>query len=374
MVVNLTNIVGNIIKKAGSDIFFLIVGNNDFWKYEIEFLKPVFLQQINQNIVIFKTELKYEELLSKTWKLSQIIKFWKVCESMSDLLFYIKQKWVDLIWVNDKIIWLELKQSSMIKRFKITKLLNSDYEIKSKWLEIIRLNKNYFWLVEWYQNISLFELIDFEKPNRWMEIGMMPSKLTLFLINLWVLNYIKNFYYKDKLTIWDPFLGFGTTAFLTNYLWYDFIWSDININLVKNNLQRWKQTKYYNENCKITIFKQNVLDQFKKKFLTNVDIIVSESWLWPKIKNLHYTSNQLYNNQQEVRNVQKKFLENIKNFYNQKIPIIVITIPFYIQNQYSNYELIKNLWKKLWFLTQKIWLYHRKWQKVWREILVIVWK
>jgi hypothetical protein len=52
-----------------------------------------------------------------------------------------------------------------------------------------------------------------------MNIGMMPSKLALTLINIGIGEYEEN-KKSDSIstTIWDPFCGFGTTNFLVNAL------------------------------------------------------------------------------------------------------------------------------------------------------------
>ncbi|MEI8008619.1 MAG: hypothetical protein WCI00_04345 [bacterium] len=39
-------------------------------------------------------------------------------------------------------------------------------------------------IVEQYQNIELYEAIDFGKPGRSMEMGMMPAKLAHIMINI----------------------------------------------------------------------------------------------------------------------------------------------------------------------------------------------
>ena len=53
-----------------------------------------------------------------------------------------------------------------------------------------------------YQNIRLYEVIDFEKPGRSMQMGMMPAKLTHTLLNIG-LSYLKG---QDKTLIYDPFV------------------------------------------------------------------------------------------------------------------------------------------------------------------------
>lgn len=53
-----------------------------------------------------------------------------------------------------------------------------------------------------YQNIKLYEVVDFEKPGRSMQMGMMPAKLTHALLNIGLA--LENS--SDPL-IYDPFTG-----------------------------------------------------------------------------------------------------------------------------------------------------------------------
>jgi hypothetical protein len=49
---------------------------------------------------------------------------------------------------------------------------------------LINLGNGDYGVVEQYQNIPLYETIDFEKPARSMQMGMMPAKLTHMMINI----------------------------------------------------------------------------------------------------------------------------------------------------------------------------------------------
>jgi len=51
-------------------------------------------------------------------------------------------------------------------------------------LEIIQVNKEQFGIVEGYQPIYLYEVVDFEKPARSMQMGMIPAKLTHIMLNI----------------------------------------------------------------------------------------------------------------------------------------------------------------------------------------------
>lgn len=120
---------------------------------------------------------------------------------------------------------LAMKKKYKIKRFKKVELLHTDREVKDKGIELITLPHNCFPLmkrdtmkgrgvgfvgfVQGYQNIKLYEIIDFEKPTRSMQIGMMPAKLTHTLINIGITTLMKENPSKEvgdsNILIRDPF-------------------------------------------------------------------------------------------------------------------------------------------------------------------------
>ena len=58
-----------------------------------------------------------------------------------------------------------------------------------KGIELVRIGGKWAQVLG-YQNIRLYEVIDFEKPGRSMQMGMMPAKLTHTLLNIG-LSYLK---------------------------------------------------------------------------------------------------------------------------------------------------------------------------------------
>ena len=79
--------------------------------------------------------------------------------------------------------------------------MHTDLEVKMKGIELVRIGGKWA-LVLGYQNIRLYEVIDFEKPGRSMQMGMMPAKLTHTLLNIG-LSYLKE---QDETLIYDPFV------------------------------------------------------------------------------------------------------------------------------------------------------------------------
>ncbi len=104
-----------------------------------------------------------------------------------------------------------------------------------------------------------------------MQIGMMPSKLAHMMINIGLTQVDK----KDS-TIYDPFVGLGTTALLANHFGYDCIASDIDVTAAKRNVAWWNEGSLANKERRITLFKHDIFEPLKKPFLKEADLIISE--------------------------------------------------------------------------------------------------
>ncbi len=387
--------------------YFAVVGRNGYWKYELEMIGAKNVKITKKNIVIFELEVdETGSLPSQGWQLlqcSQIIK-WGQTMNKSDL--FLDLEWTKIIGIDQKKYGTDIKKwVETVKRFKEIELLHSDLEIKKNGKEVICIDghKDIWWVVRWYQDISLFEKVDFEKPLSGMKIGMMPSKLALFLVNLGV---SKNGECNDdtSLTIRDPFAGFGTTGFVANHYWYDFIGSDLKITSLKGNWKWWNesfkkdientqknreqkvdcfvsrndelddaQLKKTSKKAFFTVFKHDVLNPFKQNFLTNVDVIATEWRLGPILKNNRLALPFLQECQEKVWKVQEWFFDNLLSFFGKdKFPVISMTIPYYFQNKTSNVDKIRKRCQKS-FLNLEILedIYHRKGQLVGRQIIVI---
>lgn len=91
---------------------------------------------------------------------------------------------VKIIGIQNENNGKHLKRTAGIRRYKLVDLFHTDKEIKNKGKEIINLENGLYGIVEQYQNIELYEEIDFGKPGRSMNMGMMPAKLTHMMINI----------------------------------------------------------------------------------------------------------------------------------------------------------------------------------------------
>ena len=372
------------------------------WKNKqisLEELKLVWHTNIrfyNASFFTFDMEEKNEKLLYQLWwliKWGRIVEYWDLKDLLQD---------VKIIWSNDKWLWDQLKSDKIVRRYKNVSMQHTDLEIKKKWKELIRI-WSVIWLVLWYQNISLYEDIDFGKPARSMNMWMMPAKLAHILINI-ALNKIENwnieilsFVHQDKkydgqksnntnmftsfhfssfpYCIYDPFVWSWTTGFLANYMWFDFLWSDKNIEYVKKNYNWWKTTKRHQNNNFFEIFQQDIFKPLdvREKYLESM-LIVTEWRLWP-IVTQKTDWNQIKLFQQEVLKLYQAFLNNISNLFktnNIKLPTMVFTIPYYInQNNFIESDL-KSLSTKLWRKFNSVEeIYAREWQFVGRKIVIL---
>lgn len=342
--------------------FAIIWKNKEISLKELELIKPE-IKQINNSIILFDTKSK--ELISNLW---WIIKRWEIL-SKKDLPKEIE--WKKILWTKDKNTAINLKKEFKIKRFKLIELFKTDKEVKNKWIEIVKIN-NMFWVVRWYQNIRLYEKADFEKPSRSMKMWMMPAKLTHIMINIWLSNYSLNWKLQtEKIKIFDPFAWSWTTWFIANYMWYNFVWSDIDIRYLEKNKERWYQQSEHKEKW-FEIFQQDINKEFSKEKINWKILIVSEWWLWPIVKE-NTNKNDIKIFQEKVKKIYLDFINRIKEIKNNENEIVAIfTIPYYIkQDNFLEEELkVKSKKENLNFESINE-IYSREKQKVWRKIIII---
>jgi len=336
--------------------YFAICGKNPILsELELSFIATKIHKE--WNIFFFDTE--------NFQKCKYLAGFTKVGELISLNEFIAMPK--KLVWTN---IYLKPsdKQKYNIKRYKKIQLIKTDLEVKNKWIESIffRSIQNKVWIVKFYQNIQLYEAIDFDKPVRSMWIGMMPWKLTHLLINLatW-LNYNK--------TIYDPFVGLWTTMMIGNWLWNHIIWSDLNPSPVKQNRKWFQQTKFYNPNFKYSIFKQDITQPFKNKIVHFTTNVVSEWYLWPKIGKF-LNEREAINNEKTFQQIYINWITNLFSLPN--LENIVITFPIYKLRNWTFYYFLDTYEKikkqnpniKINVINEN---YYRNEQKVGRQVVVI---
>jgi len=320
--------------------FAILWKNPEISMTELQLVQAKEISYPKKGIVIFDT--KYKELLPQ---LGWIIKAGTVVKEkdLQELLADVK-----IIWIQNEANGKHLKRTVGIRRYKLVDIFHTDREIKNKGKEIINLENGLYGIVEHYQDIELYEAIDFGKPGRSMQMGMMPAKLTHIMINIWLKNIIENWKLKiENCIIYDPFVGSWTTWLLANHLWYDFMGSDIKTKYFEQNIDRWKTTNFYTPDKELRVFTHDILaprawPQPKDIFGDKIpNLIVTEWWLWPIIRT-GISKEDMQEAQKEVIKMYEGFIIQIHNlFFSQpEKPIMIFTIPIYPENNYIETELI----------------------------------
>jgi len=345
---------------------FAIIGKHP--EISLQELKSIWISKITKlerSVILFNTKET-----KKLQKMGGVIKRWKEISKKNLPEIFTDKR---VVWVNEEWLGKEFKKSFNLRKYKTLALFKSDREIKKKGVEILKI-KNRLFLVEWYQNIPLYESIDFKKPSRDMQMWMMPAKLTNMLINigLYKTQNAKN------ILIYDPFAWSGTTGFLANYFWYDFLASDIDISHLKKNLPRRQTTKYANKDKLIHSFTHDVTKDFPKEYFTsskkfNKILIITEWRLWPIVtkETDRYT---LEENQKEIFKIYSNFLINISRTVkpNTDLPTMAFTIPYYIKQKNTLSQDIQKITSKIWRKFDSIKeIYERPGQNVWRKIITL---
>ena len=189
-------------------MYFAVIGNfPEITLAELQMVQAKNIQKVWAHILVFDT--KNEPLLQN---MASLVKWWKII-SQPDFWWYLE--WKKILWMADENLAVKLKKQYDIKRYKKVDILHTDLDVKKKGIELIKIWAEWG-IVLWYQNIKLYELADFDKPGRSMQMWMMPAKLTHTMINI----AISNTQTDNAKLIFDPFCWTWTTWIISNYLWY----------------------------------------------------------------------------------------------------------------------------------------------------------
>ncbi len=345
-------------------MYFALLGKTpELSLLELAIVKPM-INDREKSRIFFETKEDPTLFLNR---LAWIIKRWKIIDEAE---LWSTVNWAELIWASDSKLWSHCKKSYGVKRFKLVPIEKSDEEVIESWIEVIDFDERGIGLIKWRQDIAHFAAIDFDKPVRGMQVGMMPTKLAQMLVNIAVWYTDKN--PLDELTIYDPFVGFGTTSWVANWLGYHTIWSDITIPPAKQNHKRWITTKFFDSTKRITFFKHDVNDPFEQPFLKHVDAIVTEWRLGPVVNGQVVRDSALVKqNIDEIHKLYFAFLKNAQNVFKGKP--IVFTIPVYLFLDRPLVEdRIQQIWNELWLHMEFIGeLYKREKQLVGRRVVVV---
>lgn len=336
-------------------MYFAILGKNPgISVHELSYSYPTNIKK-NKDIITF--DCKYPERLSQ---LAGLIKRGHIVndKELTDILHDTK-----LLGIADMQIAKELKKDYKIKRFKICAPGHTDRDLVKQGTELIKIDNTYG-LVQGYQNIPLYEAIDFEKPGRDMHMGMMPSKLTHILINIG-LNYLSN---TTKPYIYDPFCGSGTTLFLANHMGYPTLGSDIDSKYIQTNTKRRSQTRFATSQA-IDYFQHDITQTIPPSQHRPCTLMITEGRLGPIV----YKDTPTEKVQSYASKVLPIYKAAIKQAHQAfaKIPM-VFTLPYYLAQQISISSQIQELAAKLDYQTTVLQdIYHRPKQNVGRQIVIL---
>ena len=340
--------------------FAILWKNPEISMTELQLVQAKEISYPKKGIVIFDT--KYAELLPQLWgiiKAGIVVKEKELPTLLTD---------VKIIWIQSETNGKHLKRTAWIRRYKLVDIFHTDREIKNKGKEIINLENGLYGLVEQYQNIELYEAIDFGKPGRSMNMGMMPAKLAHIMINIWLSHFIHHSKLDiEKICIYDPFVWSWTTGMLANYLGYDFMGSDIKTNYAQQNEVRRKTTKFSTPDKELTTFTHDIKEPLHNQFKDKDVLIVTEWRLWPIVTKS--TSDQdIQKFQERVADLYKSFLDRIKELW----AIAVFTIPWYVWQDNGIEKILTKYGTTIGLNIQSISeLYSREGQQVARKIMIV---
>ncbi len=332
-------------------------------------------------VAIFSSELHTEGVGDMLSLLAGIVKRWVIIDPNT-------LEAQDLIGASDRSLGNFLKKKWLCRRYKEVDPLHTDMEVKEKGTEYIMLDEDYKNILQviWYQDIARFSCIDFDKPVNSMQIGMMPGKLTQIMVNIGVWKWKSLQKENEKtsdgnqdstvsasrsdITVYDPFMGLGTTAMIANSMWYNVIGSDINIIPCKQNMPRWKQQSFA-KNLPITLFAHDVTQPFSKPFLQNTSCIVTEGWLGHIITvKTKATDVAIYAD--EIEKLYKAWINNSKVFWEHMT--IVCAIPWYTAHDNKHVTNILQHCESKGIRVETVsQVYTRVGQKVGRKIVILSW-
>ena len=270
---------------------------------------------------------------------------------------------------SDQSLGMQMKRAWIVSRFKLVWPSHTDRDVsETAWgFELHPLRDWTLLHIKGYQDIDRYSTIEFEKPVRGMQVGMMPASLAQSLVRLAMWS-------ADKWTVYDPFCGFWTTNYVANSTWFDSIWSDLNPTPAKQNLQRWNNQSHATEK-RITFFKHDVTQQFTTPFLKHVTWIATEWRLWPALK-AWFVRQATRQQQSDIQmTITKLYTDWIRN-HTQSVMNTVPIICAFPQRTFIDEDMSQQRQRNcegLWVSVTKLDIYQKKGQRVARRVFKVIW-
>lgn len=258
-------------------------------------------------------------------------------------------------------------------------IINEKLISKKTDFNIVFLNDTnyYIWHTIWVQDINSYSNRDYWKETD-MNIWMLPPKLCQIMINIWKSQIKKDV---KNIKIYDPFVWLWTILIEAYLMWIKKIyWSDISkisLQSSKENLEKLLK-KELNKN----IFFQNAKYINEVEILKDIDLIVTEWYLWEIMTKKNISIERIEKQKTKLIDLYNDFFKWLFKKYNS---YIIISFPFWeLNKKYYFFEEIYDIIEKYFeilpmfrrnndkYVTKK-WslLYKRPNQLVWREIFYL---
>lgn len=264
------------------------------------------------------------------WKFNYAINtFWVKKISLKEIL-KISKEVIKSNGLNPRFINQDFKNVSSVAVIKEA--------LVKKWTDfnfIFTEDKTFFGNTIFVQDIYGYSNRDYSK-DRDMNVWMLPPKLAQMMINLW-------FEWKENINIYDPFVWLWTVLIESVYMWNKKVfWSDLSEKMVQTsseNLEKLKNKFDFEKN----IFTQNAKYIHEINILNNVDLIVTEWYLWEIMTKNNINFERIEKQREKLSDLYEWFFTWLKKL-NFKWNI-VISFPFWEMN--SKYFYFEEIYDKI---------------------------
>lgn len=279
------------------------------------------------------------------WKFNYAINiFWVKKISLKEIL-KISKEVIKSNGLNPRFINQDFKNVSSVAVIKEA--------LVKKWTDfnfIFTEDKTFFGNTIFVQDIYAYSNRDYSK-DRDMNVWMLPPKLAQMMINIWTPTSSLEAHFpritwgglRGSFNIYDPFVWLGTVLIESVYMWNKKVfWSDLSEKMVQTsseNLEKLKNKFDFEKN----IFTQNAKYIHEINILNNVDLIVTEWYLWEIMTKNNINFERIEKQREKLSDLYEWFFAWLKKL-NFKWNI-VISFPFWEMN--SKYFYFEEIYDKI---------------------------
>lgn len=302
-------------------------GNTVFCDKKILILDNISKEEILKKAKNLGWSIKIMEVIEVSWDIENILQEnlllekheWKFNYAMN-----IFGKWE--IWHKEL---LKISKKIIKEHGKNPRFINQDFKnissvaiIKEALIKkqtdfnfIFTPNKIYFWKTIFVQDIYAYSNRDYWK-DRDMHVWMLPPKLAQMMINLaWAK------------VVYDPFVWLGTVLIESVFMWNKKVfWSDLSERMVETSSSNLEKLKNNFSFDKKIIF-QNAKYIHEVDFLSEIDAIVTEWYLWEIMTKNNISMERIEKQRIKLSDLYEWFFSGLKRLHFKWN--IVISFPFW---------------------------------------------